>query len=195
MQRRGGASAGRDAKQFTAASTDTSICSGPPTVGSPSGGAASRTATGRGPTCDGPPGDSVVAALRQRLAGLFPVLEGVGVDQAWQGVLAVSRNWAPAVGLDPATGLAWAGGYVGEGVAAANLAGRTLRDLILGRDTELTHLPWVGEFGRPWEPEPLRFIGIHTVNSLLALADRREQKSVRPSMATHLARLISGQDL
>ena len=61
---------------------------------------------------------------------------------------------APAVGLDRATGLAWAGGYVGEGVAAAHLAGRTIADLVLDRDTELTRLPWVGGLGRPWAPSP-----------------------------------------
>ena len=50
----------------------------------------------------------------------------------------------PSVGLDAATGLAWAGGYVGDGVSTTNLAGRTLADLITGRRTERTALPWVG---------------------------------------------------
>ena len=81
---------------------------------------------------EGPLDPGTVAELRARLAELFPVLGDVGVDGAWHGVLGVPRDWSPAVGLDPATGIAWAGGYVGEGVAAANLAGRTLRDLLLG---------------------------------------------------------------
>ena len=38
----------------------------------------------------------------------------------------------------------WAGGYVGDGVATTNLAGRTLADLITGRPSDLTSLPWVG---------------------------------------------------
>ena len=45
--------------------------------------------------------------------------------------LGIPRDWCASVGLDPATGLAWAGGYVGDGVATTNLAGRTLRDLVL----------------------------------------------------------------
>ena len=49
-----------------------------------------------------------------------------------------------------------AGGYVGEGVAPSNLAGRTLADLITGADSELAELAWVGIESRPWEPEPLR---------------------------------------
>ena len=40
------------------------------------------------------------------------------------------------VGIDRERRLAWAGGYAGEGVAASNLAGRTLADLILGRESE-----------------------------------------------------------
>ena len=141
------------------------------------------------------PPERTVNALRDRLARLFPALEGIGVDQAWHGILGVSRRWLPAVGLDRETGIAWAGGYVGEGVAAANLAGRTLRDLLLGEDTELTRLPWVAPIGRQWEPEPLRYIGIHAVNSLLVSADRRESRTSRPAPETKLARFISGQDL
>ena len=40
--------------------------------------------------------------------------------------------------------MAWAGGYVGDGVSTTNLAGRTLADLIIGRDSDLVRLPWVG---------------------------------------------------
>ena len=58
---------------------------------------------------------------------------GAEIDHAWSGVLGVPRDWCVAIDADRASGLARAGGYVGEGVAASNLAGRTLRDLILGR--------------------------------------------------------------
>ena len=40
-----------------------------------------------------------------------------------RGVFGVARDWAAAVHCDRASGLCWAGGYAGEGVAAANLAG------------------------------------------------------------------------
>ena len=63
---------------------------------------------------------------------------------AWHGVLGVPRDWSPPSGSTARPAWRWAGGYVGEGVGAANLAGRTLRDLVLERDTELTALPWVG---------------------------------------------------
>ena len=108
-------------------------------------------------------------------------------------MLGVARDWLPAVGFDRARGEAWAGGYVGEGVGAANLAGRTLRDLILGRDTELTSLPWVGPFARAWEPEPLRWLGVNAVYSLYAAADRREARTHRPALAGRAADLLAGR--
>ena len=88
--------------------------------------------------------ESVFAALRATVTGLFPGLRGAAFTHAWGGPLAIPRDWHAGVGLDRGTGMAWAGGYVGDGVGTSNLAGRTLADLVLGRDTELTRLPWVG---------------------------------------------------
>jgi glycine/D-amino acid oxidase-like deaminating enzyme len=142
---------------------------------------------------EGPLPSATAHELRERLVELFPVLRDAGIAAGWHGVLGVPRDWTPGVGLDRSTGLAWAGGYVGEGVAAANLAGRTLRDLILGHDTELTRLPWVAPPARPWEPEPLRFAGVRSVNALMVAADRREARTGRPALAARLADLISGR--
>ncbi|MBW2290060.1 MAG: hypothetical protein JRG90_19875 [Deltaproteobacteria bacterium] len=91
------------------------------------------------------------------------------------------------MGLDRKRGLAWAGGYVGEGVAAANLAARILADLVLGLDTELTTLPLVGPSFPPWEPEPLRWLGVTGVKRLGASLDAAELRgrgtpSVRNAM-------------
>jgi glycine/D-amino acid oxidase-like deaminating enzyme len=141
---------------------------------------------------EAPPSDTI-DGLRCRLVELFGAAADVGVGGAWQGVLGVSRTWRPAVGIDAAQGLAWAGGYAGDGVAASNLAGRTLRDLLLGADTELTRLPWVGPLERAWEPEPLRYAGIHTVHRLLRAADRVERRTGRPSRLGDVAVTISGR--
>lgn len=125
--------------------------------------------------------EATATQLRTRLVELFPAAAEVPTETTWHGVLGASRSWTPAVGFDPASGIGWAGGYVGEGVAAANLAARTLRDLILGEDTELTSLPWVGPIGRRWEPEPLRWLGVHSVYSLLRLADAHENRTGKAS--------------
>ncbi len=117
----------------------------------------------------------------ETLVDLLPVLEGVAITHHWGGVLGVPRDWFPSVGFDRRSGLAWAGGYVGEGVAAANLAGRTLADLITGTDSPRIDLPWVGHRSRKWEPEPLRWLSINGALRVMGLADRSESRSGRES--------------
>ena len=50
---------------------------------------------------------------------------------------------------------------------------RTVRDLVLQQDTDLTRLPWVNRTARHWEPEPLRWIG---VTALYGVPLRRSSK-------------------
>jgi glycine/D-amino acid oxidase-like deaminating enzyme len=125
--------------------------------------------------------DRVHDALRASLVDLFPVLRDVRVTHRWGGNLGVPRDWYPSVGYDRTTGTAWAGGYVGDGVAASQLAGRTLADLVLGADTARTRLPWVRRRTARWEPEPLRWLGVNGVTALMARADRTEERTGRPS--------------
>jgi glycine/D-amino acid oxidase-like deaminating enzyme len=119
--------------------------------------------------------------LEATLGQLLPPAAGARITHRWGGPLAIPRDWTASVGLDRDTGLAWAGGYVGDGVAAANLAGRTLADLIRGQDSDLTRLPWVQHRSRPWEPEPLRWLGINTARVLAASSDASEQRRGRPA--------------
>jgi glycine/D-amino acid oxidase-like deaminating enzyme len=154
-------------------------------------GAPYRFASATGGAGDTPPG--TVASLRAKLVEMFPQTAGVELDHAWSGVLGVPRDWGVSVAVEDSSRLAWAGGYVGEGVAASNLAGRTLRDLLLGRDSELTRLPWVGRSPRRWEPEPIRWAAIHGLYSLYRRADRRERRSGRPSRLGRLLDAVSGR--
>jgi len=125
------------------------------------------------------------------LLELFPQLRDVAITHRWGGVLGVSRRWMPTVGMDRASGIAWGGGYVGSGVAATNLAGRTLSDLIRGVDSRLTSFPWVNHRVRHWEPEPLRWLGINAALQVMKLADRVEARTDKPSRAAEwLWRLV-----
>ncbi len=126
---------------------------------------------------------AVFAALRRTLVELFPVLRDVRVTHHWGGPIGIARDWCASVGLDPATGIGWAGGYVGDGLSTTNLAGRTLADLITGTDSPLTRLPWVGHKSPDWEPEPLRWLGLNGGLQVMSLADRQEEKTGRPSKA------------
>lgn len=121
------------------------------------------------------------AGLERTLRDLFPLSRDARISHRWGGVLGVPRDWMPSVRYDKTTGIAQAGGYVGDGVACAALAGGTLADLILGRATDDTRLPWVGHRSRRWEPEPFRWLGIRAVSALMASADRAEVRSRRQS--------------
>jgi glycine/D-amino acid oxidase-like deaminating enzyme len=117
--------------------------------------------------------------LRATLTEMFGVRPEIAYR--WGGPLGIPRDWMPSVGL--ADGIAWAGGYVGDGVAAANLAGRTLADLIAGTASDLTALPWVGHRSRRWEPEPIRWLGINAALRATNLRDALERPRARVSAA------------
>jgi len=133
--------------------------------------------------------------LRVQLARLFPATRSVGIEHAWAGVLGVPRDWCASVVLDRATGLGWAGGYVGHGVTSSNLAGRTLTDLVLQRETDLVTLPWVGRKVRKWEVEPARWLAVQSLYLAYHAADRRERASgsAKTSAIASIADLISGR--
>lgn len=117
---------------------------------------------------------ATIDALHRILTRLLPQTKSLKIDHAWCGVLGVPRDWCATAGFDRSTGIGWAGGYVGLGVSSSNLAGRTLADLVLGRETELTGLPWVNRQVREWEPEPFRWLGVHSMYQLYRMADERE---------------------
>lgn len=136
-----------------------------------------------------------VDALTDLLHDMFPATRDVPVAHAWCGVLGVPRDWTATVDFDRRTGLGTAGGYVGSGLTTTNVAGRTLTDLVLGRDTESTRLPWVGRRVRRWEPEPLRWLGVQAMYALYRTADRREstRAMTRTSHLATLANKITGR--
>lgn len=135
---------------------------------------------------------AVFTKLKDSLVDILPQVEGFRITHAWGGPLAIPRDWHSSVGLDPATRIGWAGGYVGQGVSTSNLAGRTLADLVLDRDTDVTRQPWVGHRSPPWEPEPLRWIGVNSGLALAAMADAEERLTGRSALLRSAVRLVTG---
>jgi glycine/D-amino acid oxidase-like deaminating enzyme len=135
---------------------------------------------------------AVFDALYGELCELFPAVKGAVVTHRWGGPIGIARDWCSSVGLDRAAGDAWAFGYIGDGVATTNLAGRTLADLVTGRRSELTALPWVGHQSKKWEPEPLRWIGVNVAQAMMAGADRVEVRTGKPSRRAKLIEKLVG---
>ena len=124
--------------------------------------------------------------LRRTLGELFPAIGDAAISHRWGGPLGVPRDWHATVSYQPRTGMAWAGGYVGDGLSTANLAGRTLAGLLTGADSELVRLPWVNHLSPSWEPEPLRFIGANLGLLAMSIADAEERLTGRPSLTARL---------
>lgn len=128
---------------------------------------------------------AVFSAVRNTLKRIFPQLGETEFTHAWGGAFGSTRSVSPTVSYNNERRFGWAGGYVGNGVAAANLAARTLADLVLGRDTERVHTPWVTTQGelrkgeRLWEQEPLRWLGVTAVRKLALVQDWAELRDSR----------------
>lgn len=128
-----------------------------------------------------PPDDPHLDHVEATLKELFPMLAPYRITHRWGGLMGVPRHWRPFVTFDKATGLGAAGGYTGEGVAATNLAARTLVELVSGGDGPLSQLAWVDDVPRKWEPEPLRWLGASAIEWFGDRADATELKTGRPS--------------
>ena len=135
---------------------------------------------------------TVFADLRATLTDLLPQLG------AWSSPTpGAARSASPATGTlrsatTPPPGSGWAGGYVGDGVAATNLAGRTLADLVTGRSTPLTQLPWVGTAAAAGSPSPPAGPGINAGLRLAHAADREEARTGHPARLGGLLSALTG---
>ena len=123
----------------------------------------------------------VHGGLRKLIREWFPEVKNHVFTHAWGGPLGISRDWHPHVNFDPSTGLASAGGYVGDGVTTSYLAGATLASLILDTKNEFTELPFVNHQSRLWEREPIRWLAVNAGLLAMSVADREESITRRPS--------------
>jgi len=137
--------------------------------------------------------EGVALALRATLIELFPAVAEATITHHWGGPVGIPRDWHSSVGLDRSTGIAWAGGYVGDGVTTTNLAGRTLAAAITETSSTLLSLPWVNHRSPRWEPEPLRWLGVNAGLAATKWADAGEARRGKPSkLAAALAGLLGG---
>jgi len=121
---------------------------------------------------------------RDIMVEMFPVLKDAKITHAWGGNLSMARRFHPHMVKDAQQRFALAGGFGGEGVGATNLAGRTLADFILGKDTELTQMPWVYsslKHLRTWEREPIPWIGYRSLVSAFDIEDKILNNPNKPS--------------
>ena len=132
--------------------------------------------------------EAIFARIDEALRRHFPAAKDAAIEHRWGGSFAAPRDWSMQVNFDRATGMAMAGGFAGHGLTGTSIAGRTLADLILDRESDLLTLPWVGHTSRKWEPEPLRAIAAKTIAGILLSADEAEEQSGQPAKRVRLVK-------
>jgi glycine/D-amino acid oxidase-like deaminating enzyme len=100
------------------------------------------------------------ARIQKKTEEWFPMLQGTKFTHAWGGPVGMPRDWMPMTEFDPATKIATARGYTGQGVSTTNLTGRILAELISGKRTALSSLPLAQRRSPLWEREPLRWLAV-----------------------------------
>lgn len=102
------------------------------------------------------------------------------------------RDWMPMTGFDPATKIATARGYTGQGVSTTNLTGKVLAELISGTRTNLSQLPVAQRRSPLWEREPLRWLAVRYMQNAFFRIDQAgkqgRHKPVDAFLAEYLGR-------
>ncbi|MGE3797209.1 MAG: NAD(P)/FAD-dependent oxidoreductase [Thermomicrobiales bacterium] len=129
--------------------------------------------------------------LQNNVRSWFPALKNARFTHTWGGPLGWPRDFMPTFAFDPRSNVASARGYTGNGVATANLAGRTLADLMLGHHTERTTLPPVNHRSPNWEPEPFRFVGVRYVQRAYRKLDEVAERTGRAPSGKSLAERLT----
>jgi glycine/D-amino acid oxidase-like deaminating enzyme len=132
------------------------------------------------------------AKVHAAMVEFFPELADAAITHRWGGALGVARDWCPTVSMDRSARIAWAGNYVGDGVATSNLAGRILRNLILDMDGAINSLPIVNHNSPAWEREPLRWLGINSGLFAAGFSDLEERLTNQPSRTAMLLEKLTG---
>ncbi|NUL60441.1 FAD-dependent oxidoreductase [Brevibacterium luteolum] len=138
---------------------------------------------------------NTIQQLTDTLRGLFPTVP-MEFAHAWRGILGVPRDWSPFVDVNRSTRLVRVGGYAGQGVTAAYVAGRTVADIATEKSSGLTTSSWVRKVPRNWEPEPLRWIGSRAVQTLYQFADNIEHRrgGTKTSFFGKAANIVAGRN-
>jgi glycine/D-amino acid oxidase-like deaminating enzyme len=113
----------------------------------------------------------VFADLERDVLRLFPGLEGIRFADRWGGPVSVPLDMAPAIGFVGDRRAIYSLGCVGHGVSMTHLNGRAIADLLLGKDTDLTHVWFIGRRTIPWPPEPLRFVASQAIRGYMRAED------------------------
>lgn len=133
------------------------------------------------------------ARIERAVVDWFPALEGIKFTHWWGGPVGMPRDWMPMVAFDPATRIATARGYTGQGVSTTNLTGRVLASLIAGKRTALEGLVLAQRCSPNWEPEPLRWLAVRYMQNAFLRIDAAEESERKGPWDGRFAEWLGGR--
>ena len=110
--------------------------------------------------------------LKNDVRELFPALKETKFTHEWGGPVSVPLDMTPAIGYAGDKNVVYSLGTVGHGVSMTQLNGRTVADLIIERQTELTEVFFVNRRTIPWPPEPIRNLAVKAILGYMHWEDR-----------------------
>ena len=120
----------------------------------------------------------------------FPSLEGIRFTHSWGGPVGMPIDWTPAVRFSPESRIGFAGGYTGQGVSTANLAGQMLAGMITGQKTGFESLPFAQRRSPNWIPEPLRWLVVRYMQSAFLRIDEAAEAGKRAPIDAPIAHFL-----
>jgi glycine/D-amino acid oxidase-like deaminating enzyme len=116
--------------------------------------------------------------VEERFRLTFPSLRDVRFSHRWGGPFSVTTDLTPAIGYAGDERVVYSLGCIGHGVSMTHLNAQTLRDLVLGRPSDLTEGPFVRKRVLPWPPEPLRSAAGYGMRAMLQMEDRLRERAL-----------------
>ena len=124
-------------------------------------------------TMDQDANPATFAGLKNDVRQLFPALATIRFTHEWGGPVSVPLDMAPALGYLGDKNVVYSLGCVGHGVSLTHLNGKTLCDMVLDRQTDLTDVFFVNRRTIPWPPNPIRNLAAKAILGYMHWEDRR----------------------
>ncbi len=125
-------------------------------------------------TAEPPTAQQGYQRIRNELQRIFPRLAGINFETTWGGVVDMSLDQSPAVGvMGKYQNVFYGIGFSGHGVNLTSLFGRIIADMVTSGGKEWTWLPFVNRLP-PYIPnEPFRWLGIEAALRYYRITDSK----------------------
>lgn len=117
--------------------------------------------------------EQTFALLKAHVTEVFPQLAGLRFTHQWGGPVSITTDMAPVIGyLGNDKKAIFSMGCIGHGVSLTTYNGKTIAEMITGRQTERTGMFFVGRKVFPWPPDLITYGLGHAVRGFMKIEDR-----------------------